>query len=245
MKQVVAVGAALVILLTIAALPVVAVQYSPPWADVFSFDYPNDSIGKGLPTKASGDYAVSKLNAAGYHAFDNNLVSAASSMNNGYAQSDAVWAFFGHGKGGGVLFWNGTAYSDLLADSTVPPLNSTIAKAYLSPTAELGDIRLMVFAACHTANNGSQSGLYLGNLLSIANAKGIDSSLGFRDLIYWPQMTFWSYAFFQGLNDGKTVDQAAVSAMDYVSFTVGGYFGTDSWVTRGGSKKVIPAGYGS
>lgn len=35
------------------ALPAGATQYDPPYADVFSFWYPNDSVGKNLPTKAS------------------------------------------------------------------------------------------------------------------------------------------------------------------------------------------------
>jgi hypothetical protein len=232
-----------VTLLAALTTPALATQYSPPWADVFSFDYPNDATSKDLFTKVSGDKAVERLTATGYHAFDNNLVSASSSMGSAYAQSDAIWSFFGHGRAGAVLFWNGTQYSELLADSSMSPLSSSWGKAYLG--SGLTKVRLMVFGACHTANNGGGT-LYLGNLQSNANALGVDSTLGFKDLIYWPQMDYWAWGFYQSLKDGKTVDQAAVNAAGYVDYALGiGYWGTDTWKSTGGTKKTVPVGYGS
>jgi hypothetical protein len=233
------------VLCAVTVIPALATQYNPPWADVFSFAYPNDATGKGLYTKVSGDNAVAQLSGAGYHTFDNNLVSAIGSMGGAYAQVDAVWAHLGHGRAGAALFWDGTQYSELMADSSMNPLSSSWGKAYITAVTGLEDLRLMVFGECHTANNGTTTGLYHGNLLDAATARGVDSVLGFADLVYWPAMDYWSNAFFLTLRNGHTVDESAVNAEGYVLYALGAYFGTDSWRTRHGTSKIMPVGYGS
>lgn len=234
------------LLLIVSVLPVSATVYSPPWADVFSFAYPNDATGKNLFTKVSGDNAVAQLTSAGYHSFDNNLVSASNAMGGGYADSDAIWAHFGHGRAGAALFWDGANYSELLADSAMTVLNAAWGKQYLSGVNGITDLRLMVFGECHTANNGNTTGIYHGNLLDSAVARGVDSAIGFADLIYWPPMDYWSQSFFLTLKNGHTVDESAVNAASYVLYALGaGYFGTDSWRSRHGTTVIMPAGYGS
>ena len=222
-----------------------AAQYSPPWAHVFSFAYPGDSTGDSLNTRTSGQNAVSQLDGAGYDGRDSTTISAYSALVS-YGGNDAVWAHFGHSRAGAALFWNGSAYSEVMADANVSKLNSNWAVEYIKGKTTLKDIRHMAFAACNTADSAAPSAPYpRGNLMIAAESAGVDSSIGFYDLVYWPPMNWWARMYFERLRKGDTVSAAAASARDYVLYATGAYFGTDLYSVRGGSTKLVPAAYGT
>jgi hypothetical protein len=223
-----------------------AATYSPPHADVFSFNYPNDSTGKSLPTRISGTNAYNKLKAMGYHAYDITEVSAATSINSSNAGSDAVWAHFGHGRPGAVLFHTSSGYSELKASSQVPNLVQSWPIANINTMTGLNDIRLMVFAECNSADSAVQSVTYpYGNLLYGAQDAGVDSALGFSGTIYWPMMNGWSTIFFQTLGQGYNVKDSAVNAASYVLYANGTYAGTDTYSILSSTKKIMPPAYGT
>lgn len=219
--------------------PAVAVQYSPPWADVFSFTYSDWNSSR------AGDWAVTELAAGGYKAFDDVDRSAATSMGSGYAKSDAVWVTIGHGLvgGGGMLFDANGAQSWLYATT-----KWSGGGAYLSSQtmSEFHDIRLMAFLGCETAKEGDRGGSYGGSLLRVAYSKlGVDSALGFKGTVYWPWFDYWPKAFFTRTRMGDTVSQAAALAVDMTLVSTGTDAGSSSWYAYGGSVKLKPAAYGS
>jgi hypothetical protein len=229
----------LLVAFALAVGPALATQYSPPWADVFSFTYSD------INTTRAGDWAVAELATGGYHSFDDVNKSAATSMGSSYAKSDAVWAAIGHGLtgGGGFMFYNGTSSSWLYATS-----HWSGGQAYLSSQTytEFHDIRHMAFLGCDTAKEGHPGGSYGGSLLRVAYSKlGVDSTLGFKGTIYFPGFDWWPKAFFTRTRMGDTVSQAAAMAVDMVIYSVGWDAGSSSWYAYGGGVKLKPAAYGS
>jgi hypothetical protein len=232
---------------TSASSSVNAAQLNPPLADVFSFDYPDPWPGFFL-TYGAGDKARANLKDTGYTAFNNRNKSAGTAMT--WAKDDAVWAFFGHARPGGVLFYHGdgTSYSELLANSDMTVIKSGVAKVSLSSYTwnDLHDLRLMVFAGCNTAKDGKPGSLDDGNLSRVAFIrKGVDSTIAFQGLVHWPVINGWGDAFFARLRMGDTVNQAAQMAVSMMIYSYGWEGGFDSWWTIGGTLKIKPAGYGS
>lgn len=223
-----------------------AATYSPPHADVFSFNYPGDSTGKSLPTRISGTNAFNKLNGMGYHAYDITEISAATSISSTNGGSDAVWAHFGHGRPGAVPFHTSSGYSELKASSQVPNLVQSWPIANINTMSGLNDIRLMVFAECNSANSAIPTVTYpYGNLLYGAQDAGVDAALGFSGTIYWPMMDGWSTIFFQTLGQGNDVKASAVNAASYVLYAYGVYAGTDTYSILNSTTKIVPPAYGT
>ncbi len=147
-----------VALLIGSATPTTATQYSPPYADIFGFAYNPDP--NNLNTEESAQRFAVYMDSGGYHDFTDLNVPARTAMGTYYAQSDAIWAFFGHGGPGQILLCdtNGRpcdvgAATHLYADATI---GSCLApNQCLSVVTGLGDIRLMLFAGCETADDGN------------------------------------------------------------------------------------------
>ncbi len=167
-----------------------------------------------------------------------------------HANDDAVWAFFGHGREGAVLFYHSDTgeYSELVANTQIDALGGSVTREVLTytPWQELHDLRLMVFAGCYTANDAAPGTLDDGNIGRVAvMRKYVDAIIAFQDLIYWPYMNTWADAFFTRLRFGDTVNQAADMAVDMVWYSTGWTAGTESWWTIGGANRIKPVGYGS
>lgn len=242
---------AAMILLTATAPATSAAQYSPPYADIFGFAYNPDP--NNLNTEESAQRFAVYMDSAGYHDFTDLNKQAVTSMGTAYAQSDAIWAFFGHGGPGSVLFCdtNGrpcdvSATTHLYADSSLGSCASP--NACLSTSTGLGDIRLMLFAGCETANDGNPNGAYKGNLLDWAHsARGVDTVAGFYALVTWPMGH--DYASFAGarLASGETIAVALWQAsIDVKNRWFGNAWGWNSITMTGSSgDKIVPAAYGS
>lgn len=232
------------IMLLISPLGTHGAVYSPPWADALSFAYGSGAPGAGFNTTNAGNFAFQNLRDTGYKAWDTRNVGAGTAMS--FAKSDAIWAFFGHGRAGAVMFYNGTSYSELVANSEITTGYTKVNLNSYSWT-DLHDVRLMVFAACNTARDGKAGSLDDGNISRVAYIrKGVDSTLAFLELIYWPHIDVWGDAFFNRLRrTDDTINQAAVWAADMVEFKYFSTGGFDSWWTIGGSKKIKPVGYGT
>lgn len=216
-----------------------------PKAEVYSFLMPSADYGALVrDTRAAGDWAVSRLNAAGYSTADINNVSAATSLNSTHAQTDAIWAYAGHGRAGAVVFWNGSSYSEVVAE---PGVSQLYSPTYLSSTAGLGDVRLMVFLACRTAETTSSYLPQYGSLTRNAYySRRVDMVIGFTGLITVPYYKLWSDMFYTNLQQGKTMSTAASNAAGYIeSQSLGVDQSFYRYVTYNGAGKITPAGFGS
>ena len=217
-----------------------------PKAEVYSFLLPSaDYSALVRDTRAAGDSAVSRLNSAGYGTADINNVSAATSLNSTHAQTDAIWAYAGHGRAGAVVFWNGSSYSEVAGESGVSSYGYPMT--YLASTAGLGDVRLMVFLACHSAETTSSYLTQYGSLTRNAYySRKVDMVIGFTGLITVPYYKLWSDMFYTNLQQGKTLSTAASNAAGYIeSQTLGADQSFDHYVTYNGAGKITPAGFGS
>lgn len=218
-----------------------ATTHSPAWADAFSAQWPD------LNTTVAGSNMVTRLHGGlGYTAWNTVGSTAAGAMASGYAPDDAIWAMFGHGDPGYVTTYNsGTQTTTLYASSALPGAICSYPHACLSQFtwSQLHQIRLMAFVGCHTAQSAGGA-----NLPSYAyNTLGVDSTIGFNDTVYVPQMQDWSDTFFNqlGYNGGQTVGYAANFAATWVYSIYGGYYGFNSYVVYGSGVKVDPPAYGS
>jgi hypothetical protein len=213
-----------------------------PQADSFSFLYPSSQ--SSLDTRAAGDKTYAQLKAMGYNAFDINNVSAATSLNSADGQADAIWTFVGHARPGALLFYNGSALSEVWASTGIPSYG--YPATILRSTPNLSDIRLMVFEACETANDVSLSLPDNGNLMNNAYySRGVDSVVGFRGDLLTAGYVYWSNMFYTNLYQGKTISQAAVNAADYVLVALGIPGGFDTYRVYNGNIKTVPAAYGN
>jgi hypothetical protein len=220
---------------------------SPPYADVFGNNW-ND-----LNTYEAATDAFNNLNSAGYHAWNDKDSTAVTSMGSAYAQSDAVWADFGHGGPGYITFCNpprgSSCTSVLRGDARVGRCSGGGDDCLSNYPTQIHYIRLMVFAGCHTAQNQTNT----PNLVDYAvDTNHVDSAIGFRELIYFGGFTHpgetWSQSFFTYLRQGYTVSQAqsmAVNDVKNVFLALGNASGWDSAYIRNGSIKIVPAAYGS
>jgi hypothetical protein len=219
-----------------------ASQYSPPWADLICSHYPGSG---GLDTETACANAFARLNAAGYHSFNDFNVTGVTAMSTSYAQSDAIWAVFGHGGPGGIstfpTYPNGSAWSNVFSDPSHGTCNvsgSTNACISNYSVSQLHAIRLMLFAGCETAQTNELSWN--------AYNKGVDSSIGFSQLIYQDHVNVWTDRFFYyAATSGLDEYNAAVAAENDVYAQFGGYGGTNSSVIWGSFTMLKPAGYGS
>ena len=131
----------LVILILSLTIPVSAIQYNPPWAHNYGFNYPD-----GMDTRSHATYATNIQSTVGYNSY--NLPNSGAYIGFNNIKDDAVFFFIGHGytgtpPGGGIKFHNGTS-SWILAQNNGYPVPDD--HYYLSTmTTELNDVLLAVF----------------------------------------------------------------------------------------------------
>ena len=222
-------------------LSALATTHSPPWADAFSSHYPGTG---GLDTTGSGAKMKSRMATAGYTSFNTINTSSASAIGAGNAQDDAVWAMFGHAGAGGISTYYPSIgnWTWLFANSAVGSCASPNACLQTVGFTKLHKIRLALFAGCETAD--TSHGV---DLLTMAySTVGMDSAVGFSDLIYWPMADQWTDSFFFWLYfSSKNVHDAAWNATQDVITVYGSAYGFDHLVIKGGSVKIQPPAYGS
>ncbi len=250
-RHLAAVASAAVLVLVAGLTPQVALATtvkSPPCADSFGAKWVQPD-GNGLDTRAAALWMKTKLGTTGYSAFTAYGVSAYTSMAASYAQSDAVWAMFGHGNGGFITQWASATSTVLHAIPNGSAYSCSSPHACLSDYSggKISKMKLMVFGGCHSASSANYSLPYDQNLGNAAIGMGVDSALGFGGLIYWPPIDKWSEAFFGYLAAGKTVSYAAANAAVAAAQSNGGnYGGTDMYQIFGNQGiTIVPAGYGS
>jgi hypothetical protein len=255
---------ALAMLTLLPGQPVKASTYSPPWADFMCYHWDG---ANGLDTRQSCTNAKARSAAAGYHAFAQANVTAEDSMGINFAQSDAIWAMFGHACDEKCITTYDTTYGttvlryDANSGGTNLPCgqnDNRDACFHNYTSTQLHRIRLMIFGGCHTAcpwgtcqNGHTAAGPNLPK--DAVTGKGIDSAIGWDDFISWPHMDTWTDSFFkygttpqaQAGGGYYTVFQAAIAAETDVYAKHGGYGGTNRSVTWGSTTKLMPVSYGS
>jgi len=219
-------------------------QFSPPWADLFYSHWPG---GGGLDTGGFVADVAPYLNAGGYEAWQDSGSTAAISMSTYYAQSDAVWAMYGHGGPGFVTQYNSTYGNSVLnASPGVPGSSCTSPNDCISnySYSQLHAIRLMVFWGCETGQ--TVNGV---NILNTVTGLGVDSSIAWSGVLYTNQGRVWNSAFFYSLiYYGYTVGSATSYANNAVisQYGVGNMGGMNTWQIGGSpGVKLVPALYGS
>jgi hypothetical protein len=237
-----AIIATVVLLMT--AQPAAATQYNPPWADIFGSQW-ND-----LQTDEAAHRLSDQLQGSGYERYVDMNKTARMSMGTAYAQSDAIWVHFGHSQAGAATFCNqpftANCYTWLYANTaqgTCPEPNACLS----TYTSQIRDIRLMLFAGCHSGLDGKPGTLQDANLLDVARVvDGVDNAYGFSALVYWPMGN--DYATFAGieLKSGSTINYGLWKAGQEVKNR---WFGdAHGWNTLVGggyiNDAIIPAAYG-
>ena len=244
-------------------MPVAATQYDPPWADVFGNGYTN------LDTRGSSEHFSSRMGTAGYNNFTDQNRTATTAMGPMYAQSDAVWAFFGHALqtgptsgGGGVMFCDadglpcqiGSASTWLWANSVVAgDVNHTCSAPdkCVAGSTGLSDIKFMLFAGCFTAQDEHPGTLHNGNIVKVAHVQQqVDNVWGFTGEVTWPPGD--DYAAFLGdrLAAGQTISYSMYWAfVDTYNRWFPAPWASGGWDTSWGqgssTDKLIPPAYGN
>jgi hypothetical protein len=165
-------------------------------------------------------------------------------MGPSYAQSDAVWAMFGHANSGYITTPAGVLRADQNIDNPPAPNACGSPNACLSTSSSnISRMRMMMFAGCYTAL--SRRGYILPSVA--VHTKGVDSSVGWSSEIYRNELTQWTISFFNhsGLSGYDMLD-SSIWAESQVLAVFGGYGGTDKSVWYGNyALSLKPAGYGS
>jgi hypothetical protein len=112
------------IILILMISPVIATQYSPPWAHNYDFLYPD-----GNDTRPCALIAKNNLTSVGYNAFTTTNSGALNSYD--IFKDDAIFFFVGHGiaaddgsNGGAILYWNGAQGTIIAAQHIdTPPIS--------------------------------------------------------------------------------------------------------------------------
>lgn len=212
----------LVILILSLTIPVSAIQYNPPWAHNYGFNYPD-----GMDTRSHATYATNIQSTVGYNSY--NLPNSGAYIGFNNIKDDAVFFFIGHGytgtpPGGGIRFHNGTS-SWILAQNNGYPVPDD--HYYLSTmTTELNDVLLAVLVAC----NSGKTSQYYGNLVDTLSQKGADNVIGFSQSIYYPSAGYWSDRFwyrclYGQMGSHQSFKNAASGAIGDVVMEYGSFYG--------------------
>lgn len=211
----------------------------------------------GLDSRLSSQEVSRALNSLGYssvaHAGGH---SAADAWSDGL--STAVFGAFGHGNAGIVQTDEGPtdeedeilAAGDLLDISAG---NLWFWGNYLH-YIDVDDMRLAIFAGCYTANTDPE----WGSFGTVAEERGVDSVVGFSDLVYFPAECadcnysgnyFWS-RFSTYASQGDTVGTALSKSRADLVAKEGDAAGWDKWrlhgaLDRPGDVRLAPAASGT
>jgi len=116
---------------------------------------------------------------------------------------------------------------------------------------QIHKIKYMLFAGCYTGLDHAAGDPNQGNLVRQAvSAEGVDSALGFNDLIYFGApgsgAEIWGTGDAKYLSQSYTVNNAAfTAAQDVQNANFGWTGGFNTFYSLNGGTKVMPAGYGS
>jgi len=227
-------------LLIVLSIPVSAIQYDPPRASNYDFDYPLGEIDS-----APRAYNASNHQDMCSYEGDAYLNSSATPAWTRMAD-DAIFSFIGHGsRDGGVLcFWNGTNSSILAEYRGYVPEDQTDYRFLSSYSDELNDLLLTTYITCNSAKENE----YVGNLTNMSYQKGMDTTLGFTTEIGQPQAKDFSWKYWYNLAIYNwTVSTSADSAKYYAAvWNWGNFSGIQNYVIVGNPQLTIkPARYGS
>jgi hypothetical protein len=238
-RQLASLVASGVLLFLVGSVGANATQYSPPWADAM-WTY-------NIYSRPAMDIVKNALQSD-YHSFSTNPANAKTAMGSSYAQSDAIWWMLGHGGVGFITTYNTTNDTTVInVSSQVPGSDCGHNNACLTDYtwSQMHDIRLMVFQGCH-------SGAQLSNGDSLPkrayNNLGVDSSIGWLDLIYVGVSIsdVWAHYFTSdAMILHKIVSDSAWDAAQEVYANNGSYYGYDNYNIYGGNTRIWPAQYGS
>jgi len=224
------------------AVPLQAVQHSPPWADNYDFNYvypivPYSLVLDTRPYAANTSYYQNLMGYAG-HAYTD--YSAAQAFN--YLPDGAIFSFDGHGNNQALLYVNQTAASRI----DTAPYDGRIPNVYyLSDfnSGELNDVIFALFLSCHTAEVNP----IRGNWITHAMDKGVDNAIGFTGNITNNKAKYWAYRFWNYNNLNYNIYSSAyLAAYDTALYPpIGGPSGFENWVFGGNwQTKLKPARYG-
>jgi len=196
---------------------------TPPWGDNFGTYYPPNTGGWTWEwdTRPAANTATTAERNLGYDAdswLDNN--NNASYALNVTMPNDAVFWWNGHGNAGLATFYNGQYTTEIWAKDILD-------------VSDLNDLKFAAFWGCDTANTDTWSGVELGNILANSAAKGVDSSMGFSNSILIRSSDTYANIFWQYIQIGYSVYNAAKEARDRVLYDFGFYDGYDSAVFWG------------
>lgn len=190
----------------------------------------------GLDSRISAQTAQSELSSMGYSGTYHWNEAAGTALN--MMPSDQVFFFVGHAGPGFINYEKNGVLTSLTAN------NPGLARISSLSYSDLNDMALAVYMGCDTANTDSTN----GNLLSTSTSLGVDTAMGFSQDITSPQVGYWSGRFWNYLDNGYSVSQAA-GAADADNQANFGYWqqgGMDYRVIQGNNYLVIdPARAGS
>lgn len=174
------------------------------------------------------------------------------------SRRSAVFGFFGHANAGIAQVDEGPTDPEdhFLVAGTIGDVgaDNVYFWSQLLPFLDLDDMRLAVFAGCDTANSDP----YWGSWGAIGREKGVDSVVGFTDLVYYPVNCgadcnhygnyFWD-RFSVYVQSGDTVGNALSKARADLVTKEGSAGGWDKWYVSGAvpsptSVRLTPAGPG-
>lgn len=224
-------------------------------ADHYAFDNYTSTDGGSIKTTDSSYWgkAYTGPNWMGYTAWA--LDDRAASDAWTWAKGDTIWAFYGHGRAGGILFKDaGGNTSEIVAESN-GNANGTWGnrgpRYYLSlyTDTDISKVAFMYFSGCETANNDSWD----GNLVDYADWKGVDSAVGFTGLVLAPQWTNYQYPeyinyfnqqLWARLDQGDAIKIAFDRAGSAYYAKYGSYQGTNTYRANGAGQGSFVNAYG-
>jgi hypothetical protein len=218
----------------------------------------------GLDTRYSSYRLAQAASAAGYASYG---YTGGRSANAAWidARSSSVYGLFGHANAG--LFQTNEGSTDrddqfLAAGTLVDPVSIYSGVRFFSeylPYVDVDDMRLLILAGCYTANSDPA----WGSMTRAATEKGVDASISFPGLVYYPKTAagtaitntnysgnyFWDrFSYYaQGGNDISTALSRARTDLVNKEGNAGGW---DRYTIRGSvsypaSTRLTPSGNGT
>ncbi|QSZ66254.1 hypothetical protein RJ40_01440 [Methanofollis aquaemaris] len=199
---------------------------SPVFESASAYRASNYAVSDGIDTYSFIEHAAQKQASMGYSTSKYKDRRADFAFNR--LPDDQVFYFSGHGGPGQIQFGTtrifATTGQNSISDFT---------------SGELNDLALAVFVAC---KSGATESTY-GNLLTESTSNGVDCAVGFEKEIKVNTAECWSDHFWDLLDEGKTVENAAGRAVfdtqiRFVAYTGG----VESYIIKGNSNlRIDPA----